>query len=341
MVRTTATRVTLLGVHVSPFVGYIRGLIPRRTYWKTHTLDGRNPAKQLMWQISFYKYPIFHKVLNLYMLIYSNWWRISSINMYHSVNRRCVLSFFTNTSCLFTKTRLVNQSCHHSVFRKLGGHFCEAESETCQVRDVSQLPPQLQEAFSRREFHGPCWCTIPSCQCPTSAILPNCKESPAAVWRSVSGGKNPWETKVRPNLYPEMEVGKLERKLHLEHPPICFHAFMFDFGALSKLLRLPYLFHRFSPLRQWSIWHRSQSHQWRDLRFNSWFTGKWPPGKGAVLKTIITLGCTHLKHQLLEPKLTKIGNQIILKSRSCLEDTLPESWGSVENASLQKPIVEK
>lgn len=73
--------------------------------------------------------------------------------MYHSVNRRCVLSFFTNTSCLFTKTTC-QQSCHHAVFRKLGGHFCEAESATYQVRDVSQLPPNFKKLFQGESFTG-------------------------------------------------------------------------------------------------------------------------------------------------------------------------------------------
>ena len=71
--------------------------------------------------------------------------------MYHSLNRRCVLSFFTNRSCLFTKTRLVNQSCHHAVFRKLGGRFLWSRisnlpSSWC----VTTSPPTSRSFFKAR-----------------------------------------------------------------------------------------------------------------------------------------------------------------------------------------------
>lgn len=167
----------------------------------------------------------------------------------------CLL--FTNTSCFFSKTRLVNQSCHHAVFRKLRGPFLWSPNhQLTKFVMCHNFPPNFTGLVGVPFLLA----NVP--HLPFSQIARN------RLQFEDLGGKILEKQRGCPSLYSEMEVGKLE--IGGSTASIVQSATMLPcliLGHFPNGYDYPIYIHRFSPPRLWSIWHRSQSHQWQDLGF--------------------------------------------------------------------------
>ena len=93
--------------------------------------------------------------------------------------------------------------------------------------------------FDSTRVSRPCWVTLPSCQCPTSTIRPDCREWPTAN-----------NTTLRFQLvFPKFSWAQLAVN--------CWY--------LTSQNRHSSPLAATGPLPMWSIWHRSRSHRWQDL----------------------------------------------------------------------------